>query len=76
MNELFLSFPHDHDPSILVTSATRLLDTGAEFTKLSTSRHMAWSSDASPLYFGLARFANSADVVDGKLTPVQNRVLI
>lgn len=61
MNRLVLEFPNYIDPSILVTSTTRLLDIGAEFAKFSKENEIGRDR------FGMIRYASSAEIVDGKL---------
>ena len=63
MNEFVLDFHSDIDPSILVTSTTRLLDTGAEFAKFSTEHDPM----SGLTLFRMMSYASSADFVDGKL---------
>ena len=54
------------DPSIIVTSTGRLLDTGAEFATFSTKD----ISMPCKGRFGIMGYASSADFVDGKLKPL------
>lgn len=65
MNEFVLDFRSDMDPSILMTSTTQLLGTGAEFAKFSTE----YDPRRGTSLWAMIRYANSADFVDGKLKP-------
>lgn len=68
MNEFVLNFPDSVDPCILVISATRLLDTGAELAKLSAEN----CPGGRPMRFGMIRYADFAESVGGKLKPVRD----
>ena len=63
MNEFLLRSPNSTNPRILLTSASWLLDTGAEFAKFS----MEAPPRIKPIPVWMTKYTNSTDLVDGKL---------
>lgn len=64
MNELVLRFPNSEDPNILLTSITRLIDTGAEFAHFSIEK---WTTKDCFVPFWMTRHARSTEILDGTL---------
>lgn len=70
MNEFVLTIPGQMDPHIMVTSTTRLLDTGAEFAKFSTERFPIEVGPSS--LYQMTMYAGSVVYLDGKLKMVRD----
>ncbi len=68
MNEFLLRSPNSTDPNVLVTSATCLLNTGAEFARFPIEN----PPRKTPVPVWMTKYTNSADLIDGKLKTVSD----